>query len=223
MALASAVSLPAHYNACTADLKGGARLPFPFCNASLLMEQRLDDLISRMTYQEKTAALDTKNPPIPRLGVPSLRSGESTHGVSSGCGAASANSTGCPTSFPGGPGMGASFDRDLWAAIGGVIGREARGLNNQGKSGLYFLDPNINLCRDPRWGRCQEVPSECPFLTGEYMPSESRTHKLLTTRVQPADQEIALGCRYAAALIDATQRSPDEPRYLQAHHSSMLS
>jgi beta-glucosidase-like glycosyl hydrolase len=46
---------------------------------------------------------------------------------------------------------------------------EARGLNNQnGKSGLYFLDPNINLLRDPRWGRAQEVPGECATLTAEF-------------------------------------------------------
>ena len=79
---------------------------------------------------------------------------------------------------------GASFDRDLWHDIGAIIGTEARGLNNQaiaddggadgvdagrgkrvsrvpglppgGKAGLYFLDPNINLMRDPRWGRAQE-------------------------------------------------------------------
>ena len=49
--------------------------------------------------------------------------------------------------------MGRSFDRKLWTAIGRTIGTEARGLANQGKCTLYFLDPNINLMRDPRWGR----------------------------------------------------------------------
>ena len=116
-----------------------------------------------------------------------MQGGESTHGVASGCGQGSDNSSGCPTSFPTGTGLGASFDADLWREVGGVIGREARALNNQalldtsasssssssrtsssalaaaagavpglprnGKSGLYFLDPNINLMRDPRWGR----------------------------------------------------------------------
>ena len=56
---------------------------------------------------------------------------------------------GCPTTFPNGPSLGASFDRKLWTAIGRTIGTEARGLANQGKCTLYFLDPNINLLRDP--------------------------------------------------------------------------
>ena len=80
---------------------------------------------------------------------------------------AAPGSTGCPTSFPSGTGLGATFDTVLWSAVGATIGMEARALNNQaykeedqldvvpglppsGKSGLYFLDPNINLMRDPR-------------------------------------------------------------------------
>ena len=88
-----------------------------------------------------------------------------------GCGKpAWPNSTGCPTTFPAGPGLGATFDRDLWGKIGDRIGREARGLNNQQIGPLYFLDPDINLLRDPRWGRAQEVPGECPYLTGAAVP-----------------------------------------------------
>ena len=155
-------------------------------------------------------ALDTSNPAIERLGLPSMQGGESTHGVASGCGTKGTKfegTTGCPTSFPTGPGLGASFDRALWRKVGRTIGTEARGLNNQaikgdgdvgsggvpgiptnGKSGLFFLDPNINLMRDPRWGRAQEVPGEDPYLTGEY----------------------------GSALVDATQRGPEDPRYLLA-------
>lgn len=169
--LVAVPALPAHFYACTTNFSGSARLPFPFCNTSLPLEERLDDLIERLTYEEKCAALDSANPAVPRLGVPSMSSSESTHGLNTGCGRATANSTGCPTSFPSGPGLGASFDRDLWGAVGGVIGLEARALNNQGTgggpgspgnphpgpAGLYLFDPNINLCRDPRWGRCQEV------------------------------------------------------------------
>lgn len=54
-------------------------------------------------------------------------------------------------------GLGATFDRDLWHDIGTTIGLEARGLNNMRVGPLYFLDPDINLLRDPRWGRAQEV------------------------------------------------------------------
>lgn len=176
-------ALPSHYHSCTFNFTGGKRLEFPFCNQSLPIETRLRDLLQRMTYEEKCAALDTSNPPIDRLGVASMTSSESTHGVMTGCGRPSGpNSTGCPTSFPSGTGLGASFNRDLWSLVGRIIGTEARGLNNQanvtalgavpglptgGPSGLYFLDPNINLCRDPRWGRCQADYTPNPNLSPE--------------------------------------------------------
>ena len=171
---------------CTFNLSGvGPRLTFPFCNASLDIEVRLDDVISRMTQKEKC---DNFASGIPRLGVPSFSASEDTHGVGCGCGPATNTSTGCPTTFPNGPSLGASFDRDLWTQIGRTIGREARGLTNQGRCTLYFLDPNINLLRDPRWGRAQEVPGEEPFLTSEY----------------------------GTYIIDATQRGGGDTRYLAA-------
>lgn len=137
-------------------------------NSSLPAAERVKDLLTRMTYEEKAASLDTGNPAIERLGVASMQGGECTHGVAGGCGAAAAGSTGCPTSFPSGPALGATFDKEIWAQVGQTIGREARALNNQaipdpdsaaaetskgvpglppnGKSGIYFLDPNINVC-----------------------------------------------------------------------------
>ena len=92
-------SLYIHTHSCTLNLAGGDRLDFDFCNASLPIGQRLSDLVSRMTYEEKCASLDTSNPAVPRLGLPSMSGGESTHGISSGCGKPSGpNSTGwCPT------------------------------------------------------------------------------------------------------------------------------
>jgi hypothetical protein len=142
---------PDFYFSCTAGLNGGARLATPMCDSTLPLAARLDDLLERMTDKEKCASLDTSNPSVPRLGLPNMRSGESTHGLNSGCGEstgsssnASGWSTGCPTSFPAGVALGAAFDTGLYASIGGVIGLEARGLSNQnGKSGLYFLDPNM--------------------------------------------------------------------------------
>jgi len=92
---------------------------------------RVADLLSRMTYEEKAASLDTSNPAVERLGVASMQGGECTHGVAGGCGAAAPGSTGCPTSFPSGPSLGATFDVEVWAQVGHTIGREARGLNNQ--------------------------------------------------------------------------------------------
>ena len=146
---------PDHYFSCTANLAGGARLDYPFCNASLSEDARLDDLISRATCEEKAGAITSSGMAIPRLGVPLLGSAEDTHGVGGGCIppdllVPGSNSTGCPTTFPAGPSLGATFDRELWSAIGSTIGLEARGLNNMRVGPLYFLDPDINLLRDPR-------------------------------------------------------------------------
>jgi len=128
----------------------GIRLPYIMCNASAPLADRLRDILARMTPEEKAAALDTANPAVPRLGLPSLPGGEALHGVASGCGAAVNGSTGCPTSFPSPIALGATFDTELYRAIGAAIGMEARALNNQGKAGLYLFAPNINLVRDPR-------------------------------------------------------------------------
>lgn len=140
-----------------------------------------------MTPEEKSSNLRHG---VPRLGVPPWAAQEDTHGVGCPCLTNPAeNSTGCPTTFPNGPSLGASFDRSLWTEIGQTIGLEARGLTNQGQGcTLYFLDPDINLLRDPRWGRAQEVPGEDPYLTGEY----------------------------GSYIIDATQRGGEDPRYLTA-------
>jgi hypothetical protein len=143
---------PNHYYSCTAGLRGGPRLPYPFCNSSLPEDERLDDLIARATCDEKSAAVTSSGAAIRRLGVPLLGSAEDTHGVGGGCIPATelptnSTSTGCPTTFPAGPGMGASFDRSLWRSIGAAIGLEARGLNNARVGPLYFLDPDINLLR----------------------------------------------------------------------------
>ena len=139
-------ALPDNYHSCTVNFTGGPRIPYPYCNASLSQEARIKDLLERMTLFEKASILDTNFAPIPRLGFPALHSSESTHGVATGCGARSEkfpDSTGCPTSFPSGTGLGATFNTNLWAKIGQVIGQEARGLNNQGKAGIYFLDRKL--------------------------------------------------------------------------------
>jgi hypothetical protein len=144
---------PSHYFSCTKDLAGGVRLPHAFCNSSLPEAQRLDALLAAATCAEKAAAITSSGAAIPRLGVPRLGSAEDTHGVGGGCipAANRSNNTGCPTTFPAGPGLGATFDRGLWQDVGTAIGMEARGLNNLRVGPLYFLDPDINLLRDPRW------------------------------------------------------------------------
>jgi beta-glucosidase-like glycosyl hydrolase len=131
---------------------------YPYCNASLPTPQRVADLVARMTLAEKAAALDSGVPAIPRLGVPDMHSGEALHGAVTGCLASPApGSTGCPTSFPSPPALGATFDEALWLRVGLAIGMEARSLYNAGLGAVWLFAPNGNPGRDPRWGRNNEV------------------------------------------------------------------
>ena len=136
----------------------------PYCDAALPTEARVADLVPRLQPVEAAALLSVSNNGVPRLGIPPLRFGEALHGVVSGCGAPSTNpdtgytSSGCPTSFPTGLALGATFNRSLWALVGRAIGTEARALFNQGHlASSVLFTPDINPFRDPRWGRGMEV------------------------------------------------------------------
>ena len=127
-------------------------------------EQRIADLIGRMTLEEKAQQLNHLNVGIPRLKVAAWGGWNQTlHGVWSKQ----------PTTlFPAAIAMGATWDPALVRTITGAMSDEARALYNIGadgprsKHGLVFRSPVINISRDPRWGRIQEVFSEDPFLTG---------------------------------------------------------
>ncbi|XP_056167228.1 probable beta-D-xylosidase 7 [Syzygium oleosum] len=144
---------------------------FPFCEASLPISQRAQDLVSRLTLDEKISQLVSSAPAIPRLGIPAYEWwSESLHGVSnSGRGVRFNGTTQSATSFPQVILTAASFDVDLWYRIGQAIGTEARAVYNSGQAtGMTFWAPNINIFRDPRWGRGQETPGEDPVATGNY-------------------------------------------------------
>ncbi len=127
---------------------------------------RVDDLISRMTLEEKASQLVNQARAIPRLQVPNYDWwSEALHGVAN---------AGTATVFPEPIGLAATFDPALIHEMGVVIGTEARAKHNQAvragrrdiMEGLDFWSPNINIFRDPRWGRGQETYGEDPFLTG---------------------------------------------------------
>ncbi len=129
--------------------------------------KRAHELVSRMTLEEKASQLRYDAPAIPRLGVPAYNWwNEGLHGVAR---------AGVATSFPQAIGMAASFDTDLIGKAGKVIAIEGRAKYNSGSSqgdrdiykGLTFWSPNINIFRDPRWGRGHETYGEDPYLTGE--------------------------------------------------------
>src|SRR5579871_3191413 len=138
----------------------------PYLNSNLPVEQRVNDLISRMTLDEKAAQLGHTAPAIPRLKIPAYNWwNEGLHGVAR---------AGVATVFPQAIGMAATFDEPLMHQVGDTISTEFRAkyyatLYPDGSSdwyrGLTVWSPNINIFRDPRWGRGQETYGEDPFLT----------------------------------------------------------
>ncbi|GAV59276.1 Glyco_hydro_3 domain-containing protein/Glyco_hydro_3_C domain-containing protein/Fn3-like domain-containing protein [Cephalotus follicularis] len=152
---------------------------YPFCNTTLPINQRVHDLISRLTLDEKISQLVDKASAIPRLGIPSYEWwSEALHGVAFlpsvtlRQGIHFNGTIQSATSFPQVILTAASFDVHLWYRIGQVIGTEARAIYNAGQAtGLTFWSPNINIFRDPRWGRGQETPGEDPLMTGRYAVS----------------------------------------------------
>jgi beta-glucosidase len=138
----------------------------PWLNPDLPLNQRVDDLISQMTLDEKVQQMRDHAPAIPRLGVPKYDWwNEGLHGVAF---------AGTATNFPQVIGMAATWDAPLVHAMGEVDSTEARAKYNQAMRdndhemffGLTFWAPNVNIFRDPRWGRGQETYGEDPFLTG---------------------------------------------------------
>jgi beta-glucosidase len=135
-------------------------------NPDLPFERRVKDLVSRMTLAEKVSQMQDVAPAIERLGVPAYNWwNEALHGVAR---------SGLATSFPQAIGLAATWDDSLIFRMATVISDEARAKHHeyvrQGSreryQGLTFWSPNINLFRDPRWGRGQETYGEDPFLTG---------------------------------------------------------
>lgn len=139
----------------------------PFMDSSLSFEDRVDDLVSRMTIEEKASQLLHESKAVERLGIPEYNWwNECLHGVAR---------AGRATVFPQAIGLAATFDRELALEEATAISDEARAkyhesirLNNREQyKGLTFWTPNINIFRDPRWGRGQETYGEDPYLTAE--------------------------------------------------------
>ncbi|XP_025690425.1 probable beta-D-xylosidase 6 isoform X2 [Arachis hypogaea] len=135
---------------------------YPFCNTSLTISVRAQSLISLLTLSEKLQRLTTNSSSIPRLGIPPYQwRNHALHGVA-------ATTVASATSFPQVILTAASFNRTLWYLIGSAIGVEGRALYNAGLAGLTFWSPNVNVFRDPRWGRGQETPGEDPMVSSAY-------------------------------------------------------
>jgi beta-glucosidase len=142
----------------------------PFRDPQLPMSARIDDLMGRLTVDEKIALLHQYQPAIPRLGIGVFKAGtEALHGVAwsndfnDNGNVVTANAT----VFPQAIGLASTWDPALVRRIGSVVGDEARGLHAQNPTvwGLNLWAPVVNLLRDPRWGRNEEGYSEDPTLT----------------------------------------------------------
>ena len=129
------------------------------------IEERVDDLISRMTLEEKISQMAYDAPAIERLGIPAYNWwNECLHGVAR---------AGVATVFPQAIGLAATWDVALMGEVATAISDEARAKHHefvrrgvrQIYSGLTFWSPNVNIFRDPRWGRGQETYGEDPYLT----------------------------------------------------------
>ena len=137
----------------------------PFLNPALAPDERAKDLVGRMTLDEKVGQMQDVAPAIPRLGIPAYNWwNEALHGVAR---------NGFATNFPQSIGIAATWDTVLMGRIADRIGVEGRAKYNQAIreddhsrfAGLTFWSPNINIDRDPRWGRGMETFGEDPFLT----------------------------------------------------------
>jgi beta-glucosidase len=160
----------------------------PYLNAAVPVAQRVADLVGRMTLPEKLSQLNNDARAIPRLKVPGYNYwNEALHGVAR---------DGIATVYPQAIGIAATFDTPLVKQMGAQIAQEARAKYDLAArsgtvnlyQGLSFFSPNINIFRDPRWGRGQETYGEDPFLTGQMavafitgMQGPDREHLVVST------------------------------------------
>jgi beta-glucosidase len=138
-----------------------------YLDATQPVEKRVTDLIARLTLEEKVSQMMYNSPAIARLNIPAYNWwNEGLHGVAR---------SGVATVFPQAIGLGATFDNNLAFRVANAISDEARAMYNASIAqnhylkygGLTFWTPNINIFRDPRWGRGQETYGEDPFLTSQ--------------------------------------------------------
>jgi len=137
---------------------------YDWCDHTKSMEDRVDALVANLTLDEKSVLFVNSAGAVPRIGWPAYQWwSEALHGVAR---------DGVATSFPQICGVAASYNKSLWHMIGDVTSTEGRGKNQEytGKmyDGLTFWAPNVNIFRDPRWGRGEETPGEDPTMNGEY-------------------------------------------------------
>src|SRR5689334_2096948 len=158
----AASSDPRGFHVVTESVSAAERLPFR--DPALSTRKRIDDLLGRLTLDERIAMLHQYSPAVPRLGVAAFRTGsEALHGVAW---------LGVATVFPQAVGLGATWDEDLVHRVAEATSVELRAFHyhrptaiGTGRNSLQAWAPVLNLLRDPRWGRNEEGYSEDPLHT----------------------------------------------------------
>src|SRR5437660_3396804 len=218
-------SLTAQTASNTSAAKEPARAAY--LDPSLPLEQRVNDLVSRMTLEEKVSQMQDVAPGISRLGIPAYNWwNEGLHGVAR---------AGDATVFPQAIGLAATWDTDLIHRVADVISTEARAKYNDaiqhGNTGRYygltFWSPNINIFRGPRWGRGQETYGEDPYLTSRLGVAFVRgmqgdDPKYLKTVSTPKHYGVHSGPESERHVFDARPTERDlEETYLPAFRAAV--
>ncbi|WCJ23391.1 beta-xylosidase 1 [Euphorbia peplus] len=179
------------------DPRNGLTRNLRFCQVNLPIHVRVRDLIGRLTLQEKIRLLVNNAISVPRLGIQGYEWwSEALHGVSNvGPGVKFGGAFPGATSFPQVITTAASFNQSLWEQIGRVVSDEARAMYNGGTAGLTYWSPNVNIFRDPRWGRGQETPGEDPVLAGKYAASYVKGLQSITNN----KLKVAACCKHYTA------------------------
>ncbi|OGJ92406.1 MAG: hypothetical protein A2487_04855 [Candidatus Raymondbacteria bacterium RifOxyC12_full_50_8] len=196
-----------------------------YLNPSLPVEERVADLIARMTFEEKLSLTKAPQPAIPRLGMAEYNfRNEALHGAPYG------------TCFPQSIGIGATWNPDITLKIGTVIADEARARyhavleanGGTGKhDGITFFAPNINIVRDPRWGRSEETYGEDPYLTSKigvaYIQGLQGNHpKYLKNIATPKHYAVFSGPVNAVGRYTVASESDIRMTYLPAFRASIM-
>ena len=164
MVTSGAAAAPHLNNPCLDASKPYQKMKW--CDATLPIDERVQDMIGRMSLAEKIDALNSVEKSIDSLGlVPYNWWSEATHGISH---VSNGEKTPYESNFAFPITTGMAFNRTLWKKTGAQIGREARAFMNTGDAWSTYWAPVINLAREPRWGRNIETPGEDPYLSGEY-------------------------------------------------------
>jgi beta-glucosidase len=146
-----------------------AQFEYPFQDPSLPAEQRIDNLVSLLTLEEKVGLLSSR-PGVPRLGIAAMPHVEGLHGLAMGGPSNWGRRNPAPTTiFPQAIGLAETWDTELLRQVGAAEGYEVRYMYQSAeyhRGGLVVRAPNADLGRDPRWGRTEECYGEDPFFNG---------------------------------------------------------